>query len=476
MKRHEIQVLRAAGHSQEEVGRLVGASVRTVRRVEKAPAVEALGAEADAARKAKRKIGRPSKVESFRKWVDALFDKEPTLPTLEVLRRAREDGYDGGKSAFYAMVAELRPAAPVKPLVRFEGLPGEFTQHDFGEVWVTFVDGQRKKLRFFASRLKYSRTVAVTLTPDQKVESLCRAFVEHLHGFGGVPLLAVFDRPKTVALEWSKDGTVTKWNPTFLSVVNETRVGVELCWPYCPEQKGSVENLVGWVKKSFFKVRKFIDEDDLARQLAAWHTEVNEQRPSRATGEIPAERLVEEQPRLRPLRLCPKAMELPFPVQVGPTGRVTFADARYSMPAEAIGITGTFYLGREHVRIVAGRWQAKHPRLGPKQQSVLPEHRASMVAAVSGRRGKDYLKRQHLLDLGPAAVEYLTELRYRRPKLWRNDVHRLHELLDLHGDDALHAAIRTALEEQTFGPPYVARHLDQLMRLENLVFASEVRQ
>jgi len=32
-----------------------------------------------------------------------------------------------------------------------------------------------------------------------------------------------------------------------------------------------VENLVGWVKGSFFEQRRFLDEEDLARQLAEWH-------------------------------------------------------------------------------------------------------------------------------------------------------------------------------------------------------------
>jgi phosphoheptose isomerase len=41
---------------------------------------------------------------------------------MEVLRRVREAGYAGGKSALYGLVASLRPKE-VKPLVRFEGLP-----------------------------------------------------------------------------------------------------------------------------------------------------------------------------------------------------------------------------------------------------------------------------------------------------------------------------------------------------------------
>jgi len=71
-------------------------------------------------------------------------------------------------------------------------------------------------------------------------------------------------------------------------------LGVELCWPYRPNEKGSVESLVRWVKGSFFKQRRFLDEEDLRAQLAQWLVEVNTKVPSRATGVVPEERLREE--------------------------------------------------------------------------------------------------------------------------------------------------------------------------------------
>lgn len=49
----------------------------------------------------------------------------------------------------------------------------------------------------------------------------------------------------------------------FGAVMLELGVAAEACWPYQPQQKGAVENLVGWVKGSFFKQRRFIDEQDL---------------------------------------------------------------------------------------------------------------------------------------------------------------------------------------------------------------------
>lgn len=112
----------------------------------------------------------------------------------------------------YALAQTLQ-VRTVTAFVRFEGLPGELSQHDFGEVWVTYQDGTEVRVYFFASRLKYSHWVDVSLVPDERVETLVRALIEHLVTFGGPPLVTVFDRPKTIALKWSRDGVVTEWIP-----------------------------------------------------------------------------------------------------------------------------------------------------------------------------------------------------------------------------------------------------------------------
>ena len=323
-----------------------------------------------------------------------------------------------------------------------------------------FVGGGQQRIHFFASRLKYSRWSEVTLVPDERVETLVRTLVDHFAAMGGVPLLAVFDRPKTVAIAWRRDGVVTEWNPTFAGVALDLGLGIEVCWPYRPQQKGSVENLVGWVKGSFFKQRRFIDGEDLAVQLAEWHREVNCQRPSRATNVTPLTRIAEERARLRPLKITPDELALRVPILVGPTGAVVHEGRNYSMPPQAIGIAGTLYLYRQRVRIVAGRFEAVHPRLfAAGEHSNLPEHRAQQVAAVSGKRARRYLQRQHLLELGGPALDYLTELTYRRPRLWLRDVERLHELLARHGGASLRAAFAQGLSEQVFGAEYVAHAL-----------------
>lgn len=458
LKRHEVQVLRRAGLSRPAVRAQSGVSVRTIRRIDKEDTVTSID---DRAEVKARGVGRPSKAEPFRTTIAELLRAEPELMSLEILRRAKHQGYTGSKTALYDLIASLRPPKH-KPVVRFEGLPGEFSQHDFGQVDVRFVDGTHRRVHFFASRLKYSRWVQVTLVDNEGVECLLRPLVEHFHAMGGVPLLAVFDRPKTVVLKWNKDGSVVDYNPTFAQVMLELGVGVELCWPRSGNQKGSVERIVGWVKGSFFKQRRFVDEEDLKTQLAEWHEEVNTRVVSRATGVTPAARIGEERKRMRPVALTPSELSLRVPVSVGVTAMVLHETHLYSMPPEAIGLSATLYLFQDKVRIVAGRFTATHPRLRtPHAKSVLPEHRAEMVAAVSGKRAKRYYKREQLLGLGPIALEYLTELIYRRPKTWTTDVDEMYEMMQLHGDGPLLHALELSLGEKTFGAEYVSHFLQQ---------------
>lgn len=434
MKRHQIEVLVQAGFSLRAAARKSGVSRNTVKRIlRNDPPLEA----------DRRPVGRPPIAVLFEGSVRAVLTEQWDLPTVEVLRRLRQAGYTGGKNPVYQLVRRLRQTVTA-PLIRFEGLPGEFVQCDFGHMRVGYDDGTTEILHFFAARLKWSRWVYVELVDNEQVESLVRSLLSALESFGGVPLSCVFDNPKTVVL--SRQGGVIHWNPTFSQVALDYRFGPELCTPRSGWEKGSVENLVGFVKNGFFRVRRFHDRADLEAQLAEWHHDVNEVRPCRATGVPPSARIVEERRRLRPLPIPSSDYALRFPVRVGPTGWVTFHGVRYSMPAEALGLPATLFLYRDQVRIMTDRFDERHPRHPHNGVSTLPKHATSALAAVSGRRAELYYQRQRVLEVGPIAEAFLTELVHARPHTWPPEVRRLFTLLQEHGPERVAGALREAVE------------------------------
>lgn len=434
MKRHEIEVLRDAGFCLRDVACKAKVSLDTVQRIlrERSTGAPVL-----------RPTGRPPVAAPFEAMVRDLLKEEPDLPTVEILRRLRGEGYADGKNPVYRLVRSLRRIV-TSPLVRFEGLPGEFAQCDFGHVRVGYDDGTTEILHFFAARLKWSRWVHVELVDNEQVESLVRALLSAFDSFGGVPLVGVFDNPKTVVL--SRQGGEIHWNPTFSQFALDYRFAPELCTPRSGWEKGSVENLVGFVKNGFFRVRRFHDRTDLDDQLAEWHHDVNEVRPCRATGVPPSARIADERRRLRPLPIPSTDYALRFPVRVGPIGWVAFRGVRYSMPAEALGLPATLFLYQDHVRIMTDRFDERHPRHPHNGVSTLPKHATSALAAVSGRRAELYYQRQRVLEIGPIAETFLTEVVHARPHTWAGEVRRLFALLQEHGPERIAGALREAVE------------------------------
>ena len=121
-------------------------------------------------------LGRPRAATAFESTVQPILDAENDLPTVEILRRLRDQGHSEGKDPVYRLVRRL-PKIVTLPMARSEGLAGGFSQIDFGRVRVRYDDGTQELLHCFASRLKWSRWVHVELVPNEQVEAQVRALL-----------------------------------------------------------------------------------------------------------------------------------------------------------------------------------------------------------------------------------------------------------------------------------------------------------
>ena len=452
-----MQKLRKKNVPQPEVRDLTGISERSISRIEKEEQIKEIDEESF---RKSHNMGRPSPVteheSQIRQWLeDPRHVDDGPIKSQEILARLRQQGYEGGKTAVYELVRRLRPKTKPRPIVRFEGLPGEFSQHDFGQRWVTFSDGSRQLIRFFASRLKYSRYVDIQIVENEQQETVVRSLLSAFEHFGGVPMIGVFDNMSTAvkSREIRDDGSVkVHWTERFGQLAVDCGLVPLACWPYRPQEKGSVENLVGFVKGNFFCGRTFKDADDVKGQLQDWITHVNDERPCDATGEIPAERLKREP--LQPLHHQSESYPFKVTVVVRPTARVHYRGIEYSVPAETLGQTVTLHLQQTQVAIYLGdRHLAEHPRFPENgKSSVLPEHAEELFQI---KRGKPYAQRQLLLDLAPIVEPYLTELVHRRPLAWEEDVDTTYQLYQRIGHNELLAAIELAIELRCFGSEYL---------------------
>ena len=316
-------------------------------------------------------------VEPYRFQLGALLEADPRMKTVEVLHRMRQAGYSGGKSVLYEMVRSLRNR-DLAPLATFADLPGIVSQHDFGAVAIHYTTGKKERIRFFVSRLEFSRYLDVRLIGDHGIESLVRALLAGFEVFGGVPLMVVFDNPRTLVR--GRNGRRIQWDETLGRVAVDYRFAPELRTAG-GRRTGPARSLVRLVKRSFFRARPFKDRDDLLVQLDVWQREMNTAMPCRTTGATPSSRLVAERGLLRPLAIPPGDYALCFPVEVGPAGTVEFQGRVYTMPPEARGLRGVLCLYPEKVRIIAGG-----NRSG-QWIGVAPEAELAVALVLNGEAG-----------------------------------------------------------------------------------------
>lgn len=286
------------------------------------------------------KVGRPRKAESFRRLVAAALVEDPEISTLELLRRATAEGYDGGKSAFYELVASTRD--PGRAGERRDALPGESSRHAVVEVTLPYAGGARRRARLFVSRLDFSRFVLVSLLPDNGLEAIARALVEHFARIGGVPLLATFDSLRLGAVS----------TEPFAHLALDLGIGIQL--PQPPRTRVSSSRIARMLREELvpplFGVR---DDADLVRQIDGYTTERNA-RVVEELGRTPRMLLLEERRRLRPLRVSPAELTLRIPITVQPGGIVTYEDRDYVVSHVPSGTAGMLFVAPTQLRIVVG--------------------------------------------------------------------------------------------------------------------------
>ncbi len=287
---------------------------------------------------------------------------------LEMARSHPEHPYQGGDSAFYDYVQPLRQARTLRAAeiaVRFEGLPGELLQIDWGEVrnfrfTKAALAGQTRY--FFAARLKYSRWMFVCFTQNMREETLLRCLIACFVELDGVPWAVTSDNMKTITLGRDAHNQPI-WHPAFQKFAVEFGFHPSLCAPRAANQKGAVENLVKFVKGNFLAGRRFYDDLDLAQQNRQWLHTVNEVRKSDATEEIPVLRLAEERPHFGLLPASAADYGFFDSVLVNQESLVNIETNRYSVPTHLKGHTLTARIHLDRIDLYDGLEQvASHRR------------------------------------------------------------------------------------------------------------------
>ncbi len=451
MERSAIHLLAKRGKSVRQIAAEVGHSPTTIARVLREPLDR---------QPAKRQ--RRSQIDPYRPQIERWLEEGLTaVRMLELVRGDPERPYTGSRSHFGEMVRRIRQdhqhqQAVANVPVRFEGLPGEYLQVDWGEIRAFPFTQQRPATRYFlACRLKYSRWTWLRWTRDMRQETLFRGLVDCFCALGWVPWVLVFDNMKTVTSGRDAAGQPI-WTPALLQLAGECGFHPQACDPGAGNQKGSVESLVKWVKGNFLPGRTVTDDADLLVQAAQWQEAANT-RPSSATGVPPLERLAEEAATGGALPATAHDYGLFLPAQVSAEALVAVLGNRYSVPVAHVSAPVTARVHHECVRLWRdGVLLAEHRRApdGARQRVVIPEHFAPLFARKP--RAQAMLYREALLGLGGQAPAFLSALSRRQRDRLREEVLAVYRLYERYGADDLRAAMALADEAGSYSADALA--------------------
>lgn len=275
-------------------------------------------------------------------------------------RLVDEYGFVGSEVTVRRAVRAMK-GRRVEVFVPLEAPPGKVGEVDFGVARVT-IGADLQKVFLFCLRAKHSKVPFVRAYPTEKMEAFLDGHVQALAFFGGVFSELWYDNPKTAVVK-ILSGPERIEHQDLSRLRAHYLFASSFCTPGEAHEKGSVEQLVGYVRRNALvpASRSFASFDELndhllrfcererARHAAAWEVEAAA---------------------LAPLPTRTFRASTSRPVSVSKTALCRIDRNRYSVPAAYAGqvLRAEVYADRVEV-YAAERLVATHPRSYQREMS-----------------------------------------------------------------------------------------------------------
>jgi transposase len=277
---------------------------------------------------------RASKLDPFKPQILQMLEKYP-YSAQQILQRLRQQGFDGGYSIVKDYVRRVRPGRP-GAFLKLAFAPGECAQVDWGSFGSVPVGQTSRRLSFFVMVLCYSRMMYVELTVSQTMEHFLAC---HQHAFdyiGGVPKTIMVDNLKSAVLKRAL-GQAPVFNPKYMDFSQHHGFRIVPCNVGRGNEKGRVENGVGYVKKNFLAGLDIADCSTLNAEARHWMDTIANVRLPGETRKPPTQLWQDEKPYLQPRPTQPFEIATVSQVRASRPFRITLDTNRYAVPAHLAG-------------------------------------------------------------------------------------------------------------------------------------------
>jgi hypothetical protein len=358
----------------------------------------------------------------------------------------------------------VRKVRPVRheAFLKLSFAPGECAQVDWGEFGSIGVGSTRRRLSFFLMVLCHSRLMYVEFTVSQTLEHFLAAHEHAFAAFRGCPARLMIDNLKSAVLSRVL-GEAPVFNPRYLDFARHWGFDISACNVARGNEKGRVENGVGYVKKNFLSGLDFLDFSAVNPAAQVWLSSIANVRIHGETHQRPVDLFLEEQPRLRPLNPMPYDIGRITSQRASKQFRVALDTNHYSVPAEYASQRVTVKAYPDRVCIYhQDKLIARHVRSYDRRLDIEdPEHPKALLAQRRNAREQRLL--MQFLSLSPHAQAYLEGIEQRRANP-RHHLRQIVALSEIYGVEAIDRALQDGIAFAAYSGEYIANILEMRAR------------
>ena len=403
---------------------------------------------------------RASKLDPYKEEIVRMVERYP-FTAVQIYRKISEAGFEGGYTIVKEYVRKIRPKRqPAFLTLHFS--PGECAQVDWGSYKSIAVGNTIRRLSFFVMVLCYSRMMYVEFTVSQTMEHFLGCHQRALEFFGGVPEKVMVDNLKSAVLK-RVTGQEPVFNPHYLDFANHYGFRIVPCGVRKGNEKGRVENAVGYIKKNFLAGLEPGDFKVINPAARQWLESVANVRIHGTTKKKPVDMFPDEKKRLAPLPAQAHDTATVSQVRASKQFRVTLDANRYSVPAEYAGMRLTMKAYSDRLCLYHdNKLIARHVRCYDRNQDIEnPDHPKALLARK--RKARDQKLLMRFLALSPCAEQYYQGVKERR----LNQLHHIRKIVglsEIYSEEQVARALEDACEFKAFSSEYIINLLEQRSR------------
>ena len=439
--------------SAREIARLIGVSPNTV--------ISALGREEAPAYDRARRVN--SRLDPFRETVAELANKQHFRGS-RILEELRSKGYTGGKTALYALLAQVK-VETARTFMPYETQPGEQAQFDWS-LYTVLIAGALTRIFVYCYINGFSRYRIYDAALAEDQGAVLEALENGLIASGGVPHRVQTDNAKVFVLHASRSNF--QWNARYLRFCGHYGFEPSRSLPRHPWSKGKVEKPFDYLETHFIAGSSFESFPDLLAKLAAFQQKVN----ARVHGTLkvaPEELIAQDRAAFSAL---PESRYVGIQEE---TRKVTFdcllsyGNSRYSVPWPFAGKLVWVKLSKGYFLEIysqANALIAVHTLSLQKGAVILDQtHYRTPRTLLAGIDRLKILFRERF----PTHEMFLEKLLAQKRFNARYNLHEILELARLYRSEDVDCALRVALEYNIFAVSflagYLAKHFQQAFDL-----------